>query len=129
MPGRVGLSRPRRPKRSDIAAGAVVLAFALAVCVVATGLFIQISLKPTDGRFGVPQYLAFPFCGHGYTLVDSTEMKSDVQPGFVVEPTVGKIPLLSLLTCPKEADGSYAGHVWLHVGQDKYVEYLLNGYP
>jgi hypothetical protein len=128
MPVRVGLPRPGRPKRSDLAAAAVVLIAILAVSLVVTGLFIQITLKPTDGHFGAPEYLVFPFCGHSYTLVDSTEQTSAVAPGYVIEPTVGKVPVFSLLTCPM-VGGSYAGHVWLHVGTDKYVQYLLDGYP
>jgi hypothetical protein len=107
----------------------VVLACLLSVCIVGTGLFIQVVLKPTDGRLGVPEYLSFPFCGHGYTLEDPAERTFTQAPGFVVEPTVGKVPLLSLLTCPTAADGSYAGTVWLHVGPNTFVSYRLNGYP
>jgi hypothetical protein len=128
MPVLVGLPRPRLPKRSDFAAAAVVLAAILAVCTVGTGLFIQIALKPTDGHFGAPEYLRFPFCGPSYTLEDSTELTSAVAPGFVVEPTVGKVPVLSLLTCPT-VGGSSADHVYLHVGPNQYIEYLRDGYP
>lgn len=128
MPVRVGIPRPRRPKRSDIAAGAVVLAAILLVSVVGTALFIQISLKPTDGHFGAPEYLVFPFCGHSYTIVSATEETSASAPGFVIEPTVGDVPVFSLLTCPT-VGASAADSVYLHVGPDKYVEYLRNGYP
>jgi hypothetical protein len=128
MPVGVGLPRPRRPRRSDFAAAAVVLAAILVVSFVGMALFIQVSLKPTDGHFGAPEYLVFPFCGHSYTIVDSVEQTSTVAPGYVIEPTLGNVPVLSLLTCPTVA-GSYPGYVYLHVGADKYVGYLLDGYP
>jgi hypothetical protein len=106
----------------------VILAAILVVSVVGTALFIQISLKPTDGHFGAPEYLVFPFCGHSYTIMSSTEETSSTAPGYVVEPTLGDVPVFSLLTCPT-VDGSTADHVFLHVGPDKYVEYLRDGYP
>jgi hypothetical protein len=128
MPVRVGIPRPRRPKRSDLAAGAAVLAAILVVSVVVTALFVQVRLKPTDGRFGAPEYLVFPFCGHSYTIVSSTEQTSASAPGYVIEPSLGDVPLFSLLTCPT-VGGSTADRVYLHVGADRYVEYLRDGYP
>ena len=128
MPVRVGLPRPRRPRRSDFAAAAVILAAILVVSVVGTALFIQITLKPTDGHFGAPEYLVFPFCGHSYTIVSSAEETYATAPGYVIEPTLGDVPLFSLLTCPT-VGGSAADQVYLHVGPDRYVDYLRNGYP
>jgi hypothetical protein len=106
----------------------VILAAILVVSVVGMALFIQISLKPTDGHFGAPEYLVFPFCGHSYTIVSSTEEMYETAPGFVIEPTLGDVPLFSLLTCPT-VGGSATDQVFLHVGPDRYVDYLRNGYP
>jgi hypothetical protein len=136
MPARMGLPRPGRPKGKDLAAGAVVLAFLMAVCILGAGIFIAHSLKPTDGRFGVPQYLVFPFCGRSYMLgadtAPQTFTRADASAGagaFVVEPTIGSIPLLSLLTCPRSPSGLTYTVIWLHVGTDAYVEYALEGGP
>jgi len=108
------------------------------VFVIGTGIFIQNKLKPTDGRFGVPQYLVFPMCGRSYMLSPnaySTMARADanISPGsgsFILEPTIGKIPLTDLFTrCPMTRDGFYYTVVWLQVGPDTYAEYVLEGGP
>ena len=139
MPGRLGLPRPKRLRRADIAAAGVVLLFLASICVVGAGIFIENELKPTDGRLGVPQYLFFPFCGRSYMLSDAppyttiTRIDADIAPGFkpfVLEPTIGQIPLVDLLTgCPMNQDGFYATGIWLHVGGDEYASYSLEGGP
>jgi hypothetical protein len=130
MPARVGLPRPRRPRGKDIAAGAVVLLFVISILVVGTGFFIAHELQPTDGRFGVPQYLVFPLCGRDYHISNLPEVNAPAVDGaFVVEPTIGSIPLLSLLTCPKNSNGLTYTVIWLHVGPDEFASYALEGGP
>ena len=135
MAGRVGPPRSRRPKRSDVAATIAVLLVVASIVVMGTGFFIEHELRPTDGAFGLPGRLDFPLCGRSYLLSNLPEQT--FQGGsagaagmpFVVEPTVGKVPLLSLLTCPKSPDGFYYTVIWLHVGPDTYASYSLEGGP
>jgi hypothetical protein len=133
MPGRVGLPGPRRPRRSDIAAGAVVLLLVLSICVVGTGLFIENKLQPSDGRFGLPRMLTFPLCGASYHLsVGGQAPKPSAGDGsFIVEPTIGQIPLVELFTrCPRwGAAGFRYTVIYLHDGPDSYSVYELEGGP
>jgi hypothetical protein len=132
---RAGLPRPRRPKRSDIAASFAVVLLVLSIAVIGTGFFIQHDLRPTDGPLGLPGRLAFPLCGRSYLLSNPPEqtLQGPAAPvahgAFVVEPTIGKVPLFSLLTCPKGPDGFYYTVIWLHVGPDTYASYSLEGGP
>ena len=47
----------------------------------------------------------------------------------MVEPNIGEVPLLSLLTCPKTPDGFCYTVIWLRVGPDTYASYSLEGRP
>ena len=135
MPDRVGLPRPRRPKAKDLVAATAVLLVVASIAVMGTGFFIEHDLRPTDGAFGLPGRLAFPLCGRSYLLSNLPEQTfeggSALAAGrpFVVEPNVGKVPLWSLLTCPKNPDGFYYTVIWLHVGPDTYAAYALEGGP
>jgi hypothetical protein len=135
MPDRVELPRPRRPKRQNVAAAIVVLLLAASIAVMGTGFFIEHDLRPTDGAFGLPGRLAFPLCGRSYLLSNLPDQTfrgaaawAAAKP-FVVEPTIGKVPLFSLLTCPMSPDGFYYTVIWLHVGPDTYASYALEGGP
>lgn len=142
---RTGMRRPRagRPRRSTIAAAAVVLVFVLCVSGLAVGLFIQTELRPIDGRFGLPQQLDFPFCGRSYQLgngshMTKSQMDAEMTPGYqayILEPSVGQIPLVDVFTkCPRVpmvgGHGSVAQTVgFLQVGPDDYAVYVLEGGP
>lgn len=135
MPDKVGLLRPSRPKRHNVAAAAAVLLLVTSIAVIWTGFFIEHDLRPTDGAFGQPGRLTFPLCGRSYLLSNLPEQTfqgaaagAGSKP-FVVEPNLGKVPLLSLLTCPKSPDGFYYTVIWLHVGPDTYASYALEGGP
>jgi hypothetical protein len=137
VPGRMRLPRPRRPRRADVAAAGVVALFLACVCVIGLGLFIQHSLRPIGSPFGLPGQLSFPLCGRDYQLSTlDTMTKVQVEGGitsgyepFVLEPTVGKIPLFDLFRCPMNKDGFYDTVIWLHVGADEYQAYALEGGP
>lgn len=133
----------RRPSGSTIARAGVLLIFALTVSVLAVGMFIQVELQPIDGRLGLPQRLDFPLCGCSYQLGNEehwtkAEIGAQVAPGYepyILEPTIGKIPLADVLTkCPLVpmvgGHGSVAPTViWLQVGPDDYWTYALEGGP
>jgi hypothetical protein len=135
MAGRVGPPRSRRPRRSDVAATMAVVVLVASIVVMGAGFFIVHDLRPTDGPFGLPGRLAFPLCGRSYLLSNLPEqtLQGPAAPAargaFVVEPTIGKVPLFSLLTCPKGPDGFYFTVIWLHVGPDTYASYALEGGP
>jgi hypothetical protein len=141
------MRKPRvgRPRRSTVAAAAVVLVFLLCGTVVVTGFYIETQLQPTDGHLGTPLYLKFPLCGRSYMLAaGQTATKAQIDAAmpagfepFVLEPTIGRIPLFDLvLKCPEYstpgAHGSvtvFATVIWLHVAPDEYVGYSLEGGP
>jgi len=45
----------------------------------------------------------------------------------ILEPTIGNVPLLALLTTCPRSDGVSPTGIWLHVGGDEYVSYSLEG--
>ena len=50
--------------------------------------------------------------------------------GVILEPTIGKIPLLGLLTtCPRYKGEFAPTGIWLQIGPDEYVAYTLEGGP
>jgi hypothetical protein len=137
------MPKPGRPRRTTVAATAAVLIFVLCVSVLATGLFVQLELRPIDGRFGQPQALLFPLCGRSYLLGNGdhwtrTQIDEGMSPGYepdILEPSFGQIPLLDLFRrCPEHPiPGGHgmatAVEVWLKVGPDDYVGYGLEGGP
>ena len=137
MAGRLRIRRPGRPRRGDMLAGAVVLFVAFCVLVTATTFFIEHELRPTGSFFGVPGRLDFPLCGRSYLLGQGDDwtmarIGGPTTPGYgppILEPTIGKIPLLGLFSCPMTRDGFYYTVIWLHVGPDDYKAYALEGGP
>jgi hypothetical protein len=134
MSGRVGLPRRRRPRRADIAATAVVVLFVCSIVVIAVGTFVAHDLRPTGSMFGIPGRLSFPLCGRSYLLsnlpsipIDSP-IPSDART-TILEPTIGDVPLLALLTTCPRFDGLSPTVIWLHVGGDEYAVYSLEGGP
>jgi hypothetical protein len=114
-------------------ASIVVLLLIVCVSVVGLGFFIQHELQPSDGRFGLPQYLAFPFCGADYhlSLGGKAPKPSAGDGSFVLEPTIGQVPLVEVLTrCPRwGAAGFRYTVIYLHDGPDSYAVYELEGGP
>jgi hypothetical protein len=107
----------------------------VSIAVIGMGFFIEHDLRPADGAFGLPGRLAFPLCGRSYLLSNLPEQTFEGASAwtggspFVVEANIGKVPLLSLLTCPKSPDGFYYTVIWLHVGPDTYASYSLEVGP
>jgi hypothetical protein len=134
MRGREGLPRRRRPKRADIAATLVVVLFICSIIVIAVGTFIAHDLRPTGSMFGLPGRLSFPLCGRSYLLSNSSSVHLDGAASSdprttILEPTIGNVPLLALLTTCPRYDGFSPTVIWLHVGGDEYVSYSLEGGP
>lgn len=134
MRGRVGLPKRRRPKRSDVAAAAVVALFICSIVVIAVGTFVAHDLRPTGSMFGIPGRLSFPLCGRSYLLSNQPGVHIDgplpsEARTTALEPTLGKVPLLALLTTCPRYDGLSPTVIWLHVGGDEYVSYSLEGGP
>jgi hypothetical protein len=116
----------------------VVLLFVCSAVLIAVGTFVAHDLRPTGSMFGIPGRLSFPLCGRSYLLSNSGEWsKADVEKslmpdetGVILEPTVGQIPLLGLLTtCPRYKGEFTPTGIWLHIGTDEYLAYSLEGGP
>jgi hypothetical protein len=134
----LGLPRRRRPKRADVAAAVVIVLFVCSVVVVAVGTFVAHDLRPTGSMFGIPGRLSFPLCGRSYLLSNTPDWSTaDVlaavspdEQGSILEPTIGKVPLLALLTtCPRYQVQYATTVIFLHVGPDQYAVYSLEGGP
>jgi hypothetical protein len=137
------MPRPKRPRRTTVAAASVVLVVVVCLSVISFGLFIQLRLEPIDGRFGTPQRLPFPLWGRSYVPGNTSHWTKDqiqaaIVPGFkpvILEPTIGQIPLVDIFTkCPvyhfPGVNGNvFATAVWLHIGPDDYIIYSLEGGP
>ncbi len=120
-------------------AAAVLAVFAVATTTLALGIYIETQFRPQDSAFGLPSQI--PTCGRRFFHApDDTrvwtraEVEANMDPGrapLILEPTIGEIPLIdSLLPDAGGPNGTPCTvALWLHIGDDRYVAYALEGGP
>ncbi len=127
----------RRRRRDDILLGVLVTNLVVGVVIAAAAITIAHEFEPEGSLFGRP--MRIPACGQTYstrpdvtTVFTRAQIEAVAAAGsspVVLEPAIGQIPLFAPFAEQQHAGGAQRCDtlIYLHVGDDAYAAYGLEG--